>query len=136
MISKEDEKREEALYEQVAGELATGEINQGLWLKASVDSDGSEFVAKSLYAKYRVKQLKREMEEVRIPQLKASGIVVCPSCRSEVLPKKKAKGNLFIGLLLCLLYVVPGLIYFLVMSGYKHVCPKCRTVISRDLIRI
>jgi hypothetical protein len=36
---------------------------QGLWLKATLNSDGNDFKAKALYAKYRLNQLKREMEE-------------------------------------------------------------------------
>jgi hypothetical protein len=60
-----NEKLEEKLYEQVAQEIQNNRINQGLWLKANVDSGGDEFKAKALYTRYRVKQLLREVEEAQ-----------------------------------------------------------------------
>ena len=48
---------EEALYEQVAGEIARGDIRQGLWLKATVESDGSDHMTKVLYTKFRIAQI-------------------------------------------------------------------------------
>ena len=51
---------EEAFYEQVATEIQSGNIKQGLWLKANVDADGEDQKAKSIYAKLRVAQLIRD----------------------------------------------------------------------------
>lgn len=51
---------EEQLYAQVAEELASGNLCDGLWIKAISESDGSEFKAKSLYIRYRVQAIKDE----------------------------------------------------------------------------
>jgi len=55
------EPAEEALYEQVAAEIVAGKIKQGLWLKATVESDGDDFRARTIYTKFRVEQLKADM---------------------------------------------------------------------------
>ncbi len=55
------EPAEEALYEQVAAEIVAGQIKQGLWLKATVESDGDDFRARTIYTKFRVEQLKVDM---------------------------------------------------------------------------
>ena len=52
---------EETLYEQVAAEIVAGQIKQGLWLKATVESDGDDFRARTIYTKFRVEQLKAEL---------------------------------------------------------------------------
>lgn len=54
---------EEALYEQAASEIAAGQIRQGLWLKATVESEGDDFKARAIYTRYRVELLKEELEE-------------------------------------------------------------------------
>lgn len=54
---------EEALYEQAASEITGGQIRQGLWLKATVESDGDDFKARTIYTQYRVAQLMAELAE-------------------------------------------------------------------------
>lgn len=51
---------EERLYEIVAGEIAKGDIRQGLWAKAFSQSSGDEQAAKSKYIKLRVDSLRDE----------------------------------------------------------------------------
>lgn len=93
MPSRNDipEKLEEALYELVAGEILRGEIRQGLWLKAMVESNSDDIKAKTRYAKLRVTQLahdldkQREAEEKeRADQLAALARLYCPYCASHV----------------------------------------------------
>jgi hypothetical protein len=97
-FKKRNEKLEDAFYEKIANEIRNGEVNQGLWLKATVESGGSEFHAKALYVKLRVKQLERELVESQEyearkqieldaikAQRKAMGMVTCPKCKSEVI---------------------------------------------------
>ena len=55
--------KEEALYEQVASEISGGQIRQGLWLKATVESDGDDFKARAIYTRYRVEQLAANLAE-------------------------------------------------------------------------
>lgn len=51
---------EEALYEQVAAEIAAGIRRDGLWAKAIVQSGGSEERARVAYINLRVQSLKDE----------------------------------------------------------------------------
>lgn len=51
---------EERLYEIVAGEIAKGDIRQGLWAKAFSQSSGDEQAAKSKYIELRVDSLRDE----------------------------------------------------------------------------
>ena len=51
---------EEALYEQIAAELLAGQVKQGLWLKATVESGGNEHKTKSLYTQFRIAQILEE----------------------------------------------------------------------------
>lgn len=51
---------EEALYEQVAAEIAEGMRRDGLWAKAIVQSGGSEELARVAYIELRVQSLKDE----------------------------------------------------------------------------
>lgn len=51
---------EEAMYEQVAAEMAARQIKKGLWAKALSSSDGSAERAKPLYIKLRVRALMDE----------------------------------------------------------------------------
>lgn len=50
-------KTEESLFEQIAQELASGHVKQGLWTKALADSDWDEAQAKSRYVKMRHEQM-------------------------------------------------------------------------------
>jgi hypothetical protein len=48
---------EEKMYEQVAEELASGNIRQGLWAKALATEAGDEDKTRSCYIKLRVQSL-------------------------------------------------------------------------------
>lgn len=62
--------------------------------------------------------------EVRTPR---RGEIICPNtnCGYIGVPKKQARGSLAVGCLLSFLLLLPGLIYFVLMSGYTYVCPRC-----------
>jgi hypothetical protein len=55
------------------------------------------------------------------------GEIICPNpnCGYVGKPKKQARGSLAMGCLLTLIMILPGLIYFALMSGYTYICPKC-----------
>lgn len=132
MIFSKDEKFEEALYEEIAKEIANGNINQGLWLKATVESGGNEFKAKANYTKLRIKQFKREIEEDRENQikrqtertayLKLQGLVICNACKCKVVSTTKENKSLmgFIFLVLCSVLIVPGIIYLMYLIDFKR----------------
>jgi hypothetical protein len=60
--------------------------------------------------------------------------IICPNqnCGFQGEPKKKARGSLIVGFVLCFFFLVPGLIYFMLRSGYTYLCPKCGLQISSD----
>ena len=60
--------------------------------------------------------------------------IICPNvnCGYQGSPKRISRGNLLIGLLLLLFGVVPGLLYFAIMRGYRYYCPKCGLQIATD----
>jgi hypothetical protein len=61
---------------------------------------------------------------VKIMKAKA---IICPNCqclyRGE--PRKEPRGSVLIGLLLCLFFLAPGLLYFGLTEGYRYYCPQC-----------
>ena len=66
--------------------------------------------------------------EVTLPPSRPRrGDIICPNPRCGYIgrPKKVARGSFLIGVILCFFFLLPGLIYFAVMSGYNYVCPRC-----------
>jgi hypothetical protein len=53
--------------------------------------------------------------------------IICPNpaCGYSGPGKRIAKGSQLAGCLLCLLFLLPGLLYLMIMSGSHIVCPKC-----------
>lgn len=49
----------------------------------------------------------------------------CPLCGSTERAVKKSKGSGLLLIILLLLWILPGLIYLMVYSGYVYVCPAC-----------
>jgi hypothetical protein len=63
---------DERFYEKVSGELRTGQLKEGLWMKCLVESEGKEESAKILYVKTRVTQLVHaERQKAKRAQQKA-----------------------------------------------------------------
>jgi hypothetical protein len=60
--------------------------------------------------------------------------IICPNtnCGYKGPAKAKPRGSTFIGLFLCLFFLLPGLIYFTFKSGYRYSCPKCGLQIAAD----
>jgi len=58
----------------------------------------------------------------------------CPNnnCNYEGTPTRKAKGSVLVGLFLCLFWLLPGILYFVITSGYKYTCPSCGIEVGRD----
>ena len=66
----------------------------------------------------------RRLSSNKTPQ---KGEIICPNpnCGYVGEPKKQARGSLVIGCLLSCLFLLPGVLYFALMSGYTYVCPRC-----------
>jgi predicted RNA-binding Zn-ribbon protein involved in translation (DUF1610 family) len=60
--------------------------------------------------------------------------IICPNinCGYQGPARKKARGSILVGLILCLFFLLPGIIYFIIKSGYRHFCPKCGLQIAND----
>jgi len=60
--------------------------------------------------------------------------IICPNpnCGYEGKPKKKARGSIIVGLVLCFFFLIPGLLYFIIKSGYRYYCPKCNLQLATD----
>lgn len=60
------------------------------------------------------------------------GLILCvnPECDFIGEPELKKTGNIKTGLVLFLLGILPGIIYFMFNSGYIPVCPICGTTIK------
>ena len=62
-MDKEDVKNE--LYRIVAEELSNSNIDQGLWLRALVESENNHDMAKANYTKLRIEQLSRDIKNLQ-----------------------------------------------------------------------
>ncbi|MGB5217568.1 MAG: hypothetical protein WBN66_04640 [Smithella sp.] len=60
--------------------------------------------------------------------------IICPNvnCGYKGEAKKIRRGSTLIGLILCLFFLIPGIIYFIIKSGYRYTCPKCGLQIRTD----
>jgi hypothetical protein len=60
--------------------------------------------------------------------------IICANvnCGYKGEPKMKSRGNLFVGLILCCFFLLPGIIYFMFKGGYRYSCPDCGTQIAND----
>lgn len=68
------------------------------------------------------------------PRVRNVGDIICPnpSCRYEGPPKKVARGSILVGLILLLFFILPGILYFLFMGGYRYQCPQCGLQIRNE----
>ena len=71
---------------------------------------------------------------VCIADLFSNKPIICPNtnCRYRGLPKRIPRGNVFIGLFLCLFFLLPGVLYFIFKGGYRYVCPRCGMQVRTD----
>ncbi len=63
----------ESLYLQAENEFETGNLNQGLWIKAQVETEGDKEKAKFKYLELRVLQLTTQQTSGKISDLKNKG---------------------------------------------------------------
>ena len=62
--------------------------------------------------------------QTKIKQIMELNQKCCPVCSHTITPVKKPKGSRWILYPLLLLWIIPGIIYLMVYSGYKWVCPN------------
>lgn len=74
---------EDILYETVANEIETGNINKGLWTRLLVEMDGDEKKTKIAYIKYRLDQLSGSYSPQTSPKIKSMSTNVSPEDASR-----------------------------------------------------
>jgi hypothetical protein len=62
--------------------------------------------------------------------------IICPNpnCGYKGVVERRARGNIFIAIVLFCFGVLPGIVYLLLASGYNHYCPQCHMKQPRNLI--
>ena len=60
--------------------------------------------------------------------------IICPNpnCGYHGPAKKKSRGNFLVGVILCFFFLLPGILYFMLKSGYRYLCPKCGVQVGND----
>jgi hypothetical protein len=60
--------------------------------------------------------------------------IICPNpnCGYRGKPRRKARGSIIVGLFLCMFLLLPGILYFMLKSGYRIYCPRCGLQIAAD----
>ena len=60
--------------------------------------------------------------------------IICPNphCGYKGRPRYKPRGSLLFGLILCCLFLLPGILYFIFRSGYRLLCPECGMQLSSE----
>lgn len=60
--------------------------------------------------------------------------MICPNpnCGYKGEPNKQARGSVFIGIILCCFFLLPGILYFMFKSGYRYICPQCGMQIRNE----
>ncbi len=89
--------------------------------------DSGEWKANERVEHYR-KKAEKEAEK------KKAGQVICPNVNCGYIgkPSKQPRGNIGAGLVLCLFFLLPGILYFMFKSGYRYKCPNCSVQIAID----
>jgi hypothetical protein len=61
------------------------------------------------------------------PRVRRLGDIICPNpnCRYEGPPETTPRGSILVGVVLLLFFLLPGILYFIFMQGYRYDCPKC-----------
>jgi hypothetical protein len=62
------------------------------------------------------------------------GEILCPNtnCGYRGEPKREPRGSMAIGCLLCLFFLLPGIIYFMLKGGYRYICPRSGLQLKSD----
>jgi len=60
--------------------------------------------------------------------------IICPNpnCGYKGNAKRRARGSFLIGCVLTLFFILPGIFYFMLFSGYRYYCPNCGLQVASD----
>ncbi|MBI2839651.1 MAG: hypothetical protein HYX75_15170 [Acidobacteria bacterium] len=53
--------------------------------------------------------------------------IICPNpnCGYRGTPRREARGSALLGCFLMFLFLLPGIFYFMLKSGWRYYCPRC-----------
>lgn len=53
--------------------------------------------------------------------------IICPNpnCGYHGPARQEPRGSIVVGILLCMFFLIPGIFYFMLKSGYRLLCPRC-----------
>lgn len=139
------EKKMEDFYEIAALELAAKRPVAGLMAKAYSECEGDERRSYARYIKLRVAQLsdenrirkqrERDQEQAKFQtaQKRAGGAEIvnslCPRCGNDK-AYRTPRGRWEVFVILLVIFVLPGLIYAFLTSGYNFECTECGNINS------
>ena len=138
---------DDSFYAQVATEISEERIDRTTWTKAFAQSGGADAATMSLYIRFRVEQLRaefvnalqffRERQAGLVAQAKsdaqAGKTVKCPQCGNCGKAQRKERGDIATFFGLCLLGLLPGIIYYFTNGGFRYECWKCGSVFYTSL---
>ena len=64
----------------------------------------------------------------------AGEFIICPNpqCGYQGPSQRLPRGSTLVGCILLIFFIIPGIFYFMLKSGYRYVCPKCGLQVRSD----
>ncbi len=118
---------QDEIYRIVGEEVARKEYHPGPMARAVAEARGNRDMVQSLYIKFRYEELGRQIERAA----REKDYLTCPKCGHYAKPELKSRGSVLLVLLLLCAFIVPGILYALIFSGYKAVCANCGNVLLK-----
>lgn len=81
------------------------------WLSSSASCGVQAFTCNSLAAVWYIDAMEHEIN--------------CPDCDYEGEAETRKRADMAFGILLLFICLIPGVIYFVINSGYRDFCPEC-----------
>jgi hypothetical protein len=77
---------------------------------------------------------KRSFETRGVRRIWIGRNIICPNprCDYQGPARRVARGSFLVGFILLCLFILPGLLYFMLKSGYRYYCPKCGLQVGAD----
>ena len=91
---------------------------------------GKEILAEAI----KCKHCKEFLSDTPLGREFAHEAIICSNknCNFKGLPRKVRRANVGLGCLLCLVFFLPGIFYFMFKNGYNYFCPNCGLQIRSD----
>jgi len=96
-------------------------------------------IINNICLKYTIKYCIKTKGAPKEPDLRTAkerwidkGMMQCPSCLAIVKPRMESTSSFWVGFFLCLLFIVPGLLYWIfTANNMGNICPICSNVIPK-----